>query len=112
VLARGFINGGIYFSFFGAVEAPKQEADEYSLIRLLQRRKPLWEDEQDGIFVKAVRGPQRGTAVLSVRCPAGGWREVGVVYWPLRFVAPGGYAGNLKYGLRRELPPRAQVVAK
>jgi hypothetical protein len=113
VLAKGRIDGGLYFSFFGAVEAPEVEVDEYSLLRLLGRRKTLWEDESDGIYVRAVRGPSRGTAVLKVSCPRAGWREVGVVYWPLRFVAPGGHAGNLRYGLRTgELPPRAQVVTK
>jgi hypothetical protein len=107
----GFGPGILYFSFFGAVEAPEGlEADEGTLLRLLRRRKPLWEDEADGIFARAVRGPQKGTAVLAVWSPSGEWMDVGIVFWPLRFVAPGGHAGYPRYGVRRELPPKARVV--
>jgi hypothetical protein len=99
-----------YFSFFGAVEAPEEEPDEFTLVRLLQHRKTLWEDESDGIAARAVRGPRKGTAVLEIRSIRAGWREVGVVYWPLRFLSPGGPAGNLRYGVG-EFPPRARLVS-
>ena len=101
-LARswGFGPGVLYFSFFGAVEAPESDFDVFELRRLLRRRKPIWQGEEDGIYATAVRGPLPKTAVLSVRSPAGGWQELGVVYWPLRFVAPGGHAGRLRYGIR------------
>ena len=101
VLARdwGFGPGVLYFSFFGAVEAPESNLDVFTLRRLLRRRRPIWQGEEDGISATAVRGPWRGTAVLSVRSVRGGWEEIGVVSWPLRFRSPGGHAGRLKYGL-------------
>jgi hypothetical protein len=103
VLAKdwGFGNGIRYFSFFGAVQAPEEKFEEESLRRLLLRRRTLWEDSDDGICARAVRGPRPGTAVLAVWSVNGGWEEIGVVSWPLRFVAPGGYAGGPKYGVRR-----------
>jgi len=105
-LARswGFGPGVLYFSFFGAVEAPESDFDVFTLRRLLHRRRTLWEGEDgSGIVARAVRGPLPRTAVLSVRSIGGGWEEIGVVFWPPRFVALGGHAGGLRYGLGREV---------
>jgi hypothetical protein len=104
------------FTFFGSVEAPEEEFKKSDLLRLLHRRKPIWEDSEDwgyGLSARAVRGPIPGTAVLSVWTIVGGWKEIGVVFWPLRFVAPGGCAEGLRYGVRRgELPPNACIVER
>ena len=105
----------IYFSFFGYVLAPegaevlrlrREDQEEWKKIeRRLRGRRPIWQQEGGGLYAQAYRTRRRGTALLIVECPLGGWIELGEVVWPLKFVGPAMVAGaccSPRYGLKEE----------
>jgi hypothetical protein len=71
-----------YFSFFGVVEAPESEHEDEP------QGEPIWQYEGRGIWARAFQGPVPGTAVLETWSLYTDWSEVGLVYWPPKFLGP------------------------
>jgi DNA-binding IclR family transcriptional regulator len=111
----------LYFSFFGRVEAPEgaevqrfrediahlREEWKKRIERRIRNRRPIWEQDGDGLYARAYRTRRRGVALLVVECPAGGWAEAAEVFWPLRFREPAAIAGACcapRYGLSWQQP--------
>jgi len=75
--------------------------------RLCRRfgKEPVLLGEDGYLYAKAAVLPRKGQAILLVACPEGGWAELGIVAWPLKFTAPAAVPGSIcgcspRYGLR------------